>query len=33
MQTPHMPDQARSWVSISSDNLMAEIDPLGAQLS
>jgi galactose mutarotase-like enzyme len=28
-----MPDQARRWVSISSDNLMAEIDPLGAQLS
>jgi galactose mutarotase-like enzyme len=28
-----MPDQSRPWVSISSDNLMAEIDPLGAQLS
>ena len=28
-----MPDQSRRWVSISSDNLVAEIDPLGAQLS
>jgi galactose mutarotase-like enzyme len=28
-----MPDQSRTWVSISSDNLRAEIDPLGAQLS
>jgi galactose mutarotase-like enzyme len=28
-----MPDQPRPWVSISSDNLVAEIDPLGAQLS
>jgi galactose mutarotase-like enzyme len=28
-----MPDQLRPWVSISSDNLIAEIDPLGAQLS
>jgi galactose mutarotase-like enzyme len=28
-----MPDQSRPWVSISSDNLTAEIDPLGAQLS
>jgi galactose mutarotase-like enzyme len=28
-----MPDQSRPWVSISSDNLIAEIDPLGAQLS
>jgi galactose mutarotase-like enzyme len=28
-----MPDQSRPWVSISSDNLTAEIDPVGAQLS
>src|ERR1700690_2582681 len=28
-----MPDQPRSWVSISSDDLTVEIDPLGAQLS
>jgi galactose mutarotase-like enzyme len=28
-----MPDQSRPWVSISSDHLVAEIDPLGAQLS
>jgi galactose mutarotase-like enzyme len=28
-----MPDQSRAWVSIRSDSLMAEIDPLGAQLS
>jgi galactose mutarotase-like enzyme len=29
---PPMPDQS-AWVSISSDKLVAEIDPLGAQLS
>ncbi len=28
-----MPDQARAWVSISSGELTAEIDPRGAQLS
>src|ERR1700722_8299970 len=28
-----MPDQPLPWVSISSDTLSAEIDPLGAQLS
>lgn len=28
-----MPDQSRSWVSISSGELTAEIDPHGAQLS
>ncbi|HSZ09878.1 MAG TPA: aldose 1-epimerase family protein [Steroidobacteraceae bacterium] len=28
-----MPDLPRSWVSISSDDLTVEIDPLGAQLS
>ena len=28
-----MPDPSRPWVSISSDRLVAEIDPLGAQLS
>jgi galactose mutarotase-like enzyme len=33
MRMPHMPDQSRPWVSIRSDRLVAEIDPLGAQLS
>src|SRR6202521_2884195 len=28
-----MPDQPRSWLSISSDDLTVQIDPLGAQLS
>jgi len=31
--TSKIPDQALPWVSISSDTLTAEIDPLGAQLS
>ena len=33
MRAPRMRDQSRPWVSISSDNLIVEIDPLGAQLS
>jgi galactose mutarotase-like enzyme len=33
MRARRMPDQSHAWVSIRSDVLMAEIDPLGAQLS